>query len=335
MPTSKAEDFKVLKQVARPDIVLALAWKPHTSQIYCGSSDFSVYELDLEQAKPEPKELVRHQSYVTGLALAGRMLVSGGYDGRLIWWDVDSRSQIRDVAAHSKWVRRVATTPDDKIVASVADDMVCRLWEVSTGRLIRELRGHAERTPTHFSSMLYAVAISPDGQRIATGDKVGHIVIWDRDSGRSLATLEAPDLYTWDPVQRHHSIGGIRSLAFSPDGRFLAAGGSSRIGNIDHLDALARVEIFDWQQGERTHLFTSDKHKGLVNRLCFHPRGDWLLAGGGGDKDGFFLFCDLAGKKLLVQEKAPMAVHDLALGENAETIYAVGHRKVAVLGVKH
>ncbi len=93
--------------------------------------------------------------------------------------------------------------------------------------------------------MLYAVAISSDGRRLATGDKVGHIVIWDLESGRSLATLEAPELYTWDPVQRRHSIGGIRSLAFSPDGKTLAAGGSGKISNIDHLDGKALVEIFD------------------------------------------------------------------------------------------
>ncbi len=195
MPKANPENFKVVKQLARPDIVFAVARKPQTYQIYCGGSDFSVYQLDLDQAKPEPKELGRHDSYVTGLALAGTTLVSGGYDGRLIWWDIDSRSKIRDVAAHSKWVRHVAVTHDGNVFASVADDMVCRLWEVSTGRLIRELRGHAALTPAHFSSMLYAVAISGDGSRIATGDKLGHIVIWDRESGRSVVSLERRALY--------------------------------------------------------------------------------------------------------------------------------------------
>ncbi len=334
MPSAIPENFKVIKQLARPDIVFALARKPHSGRIFCGGSDFSVYDLDLDLARPEPKELGRHESYVTGLALAGNTLVSGGYDGRLFWWDIDSRSMIRDVTAHSKWIRRVAATPGGDIFASVADDMVCRLWEVSTGRMICELRGHAEETPAHFPSMLYALALSADGSHIATGDKLGHIVVWDRESGRSLATLEAPDLYTWDAVQRRHSIGGIRALAFSPDGRYLAAGGSGRISNIDHLDGQARVEVFDWRKGERTHVFVSDKFKGLVHRLCFHPQGDWLLAGGGGDKDGFLMFCELTASKTLAQEKSPMVIHDLALDENADTIYAVGHHKVMVLAIK-
>jgi WD40 repeat protein len=327
------EKLKAVKQLSRPDIVFALARKPRTNQVFCGGSDFSVYELDLDQPKPEPKELGRHDSYITGLALSGATLVSGGYDGRLIWWNVDSHSKIREVPAHSRWIRRVIASPDGSFIASVADDMVCRVWEISSGRLVRELRGHAELTPTHFPSMLFALAISPDGRLLATGDKVGHIVVWDVESGRSLATLEAPELYTWDPVQRLHSIGGIRSLAFSPDGKTLAAGGSGQISNIDHLDGKALVEVFDWQTGARAHTFASDKFKGLVQHLSFHPKGDWLLAAGGGDKDGFLMFYNVAAKKSLAQEKAPMVIHDLTLNEASDKIYAVGHRKIVVFSM--
>jgi WD40 repeat protein len=221
----------------------------------------------------------------------------------------------------------VAATRDGQTVASVADDMVCRLWDAGSGKLLRELRGHQEQTPHHFPSMLYACAFSPDDRHLATADKVGHIVVWEAASGKPVATLEAPGMYTWDPVQRIHSIGGIRSLAFSPDGRQLAAGGIGRIGNIDHLDGPVRVEVFDWQKGERTHELPSGGYKGLVERLAFHPRGDWLL-GAGGANDGFVLFFDLKAKKILRQEKVAMHVHDVALAEEAETIYLAGTGKL-------
>jgi WD40 repeat protein len=211
--------------------------------------------------------------------------------------------------------------------------MVCRLWDIASGRLIHELRGHAELTPTHFPSMLFALAVSRDGRLLATGDKVGHIIVWDVDSGQSLATLEAPELYTWDAVQRRHSIGGIRSLTFSPDGNLLAAGGSGKISNIDHLDGKATVEIFDWRKGERTHRFASDKFKGLVERLEYHPSGEWLLAGGGTDKDGFLMFFDVAAKKTLAQEKTPMYLHDLAMNETGDSIYTAGHKRVVLFSM--
>ena len=121
--------------------------------------------------------------------------------------------------------------------------------------------------------MLFACAISPDGRRLATGDKVGHVVVWDLETRPKLASdARGARLYTWDPVQRRHSIGGIRSLAFSADGTLLAVGGIGKIGNIDHLDGKARVEVFDWQKGERVHTFISDKFKGLVEYLAFSPR---------------------------------------------------------------
>ena len=157
----------------------------------------------------------------------------------------------------------MAATPDGSVVASVADDMVCRLWDVASGRMIHELRGHDELTPTPLpldALRLRDLARRPACWRPATRSATS-------TSGTSnpvekLAALEAPVLYTWDPVQRRHSIGGIRSLAFSPDGTRLAVGGIGKIGNIDHLDGKARVEVFDWRKGERTHEFAERQIQG-------------------------------------------------------------------------
>ena len=326
-----AEKVKVVKQVPRPEIVFAAARKPRTGLVFFGGSDFKVHAIDLDRERPEAKELGGHESYVTGLALAGSNLVSGGYDGRLIWWDVESGSRIRAIDAHRKWIRGVKATPDGKVVASVADDMVCRLWDAATGQLLDELRGHAEQTPHHFSSMLFACAISPDGALVATGDKVGHVNVWATECGALLGTVEAPLFYTWDPVQRRHSIGGIRALAFSPDGSRLAVGGIGQIGNIDHLDSKPRVEVFDWRQGRRLGE-AQGEGRGMVERLEFHPRGDWLL-GAGGYTDGFLLFCDAGGERALAQAKVPMYVHDFVLDEAGHRAYAVGHHKVALLQI--
>jgi WD40 repeat protein len=324
--------MKAIKDIPINGIAFALVRVPSSNRLLFGSSDFQVYDLDLAADKSGPKVLGAHQSYVTGLALAGTLAISGGYDGRLIWWDIETRKQIRAVEAHTKWIRKVALSPDGKMVASVGDDMVCRLWNVADGKMLYELRGHHERTPHHFPSMLFVCTFAPDGQSLATADKVGHIVVWDTASGKPIKTLEAPGMYTWDPVQRKHSIGGIRALAFSPDGKYLAAGGISKIGNVDHLDGKARIEVFDWQKGEKAHEHIDDKFKGLVEHLVFHPKGDWVL-GGGGANDGFFLFFDLKTKKALRQEKAAMHIHAFALDEKAETIYAAGYGKIQKLEV--
>jgi len=324
--------LKITKQIQRPGILFSIAHQPATTRVFTGASDFKVHDFDVMVDNPEPVEYVGHESYVTGVVLAGKYLVSGGYDGRLIWWNTETGEQVRAIQAHDKWIRAVQVTPDGRWVVSVADDMVGRVWNVENGTRLRELKGHAVRTPHHFPSMLYACTISADGRYAATGDRVGHNVIWDLHNGEQLSVIETPVMYTWDPKQRIHSIGGVRSLAFSVDAKLLAVGGIGTIGNIDHLDAFGRIEIFDWQKGERVFELVVDTRKGLVERMAFDPAGKWLVAAGGAH-DGFIAFFDLADGKIIKHEKAPMHVHDFVLNSTADTIYAVGHGQLVVWSV--
>src|SRR4051812_38598473 len=273
MKAPSPDTLKLHKDYSRPVVTFAVARADGSDTAYLGCSDFKVYQADFAAAKFEPKELYGHESYVTGVALADKTLVSGGYDGKLTWFDTEGGKVVRTHEAHSKWIRKVIASPDGKLVASVADDMVCRLWDAATGKVAHELRGHKEKTPNDFGSMLYAVAFSADGALLATGDKVGHVVVWDVTTGKEVGACEAPVMYTWDKVQRNHSIGGIRSLAFSPDGKALAVGGMGEGGNIDPLEGEGRVGGVDWETGKQTAGFPRGKFAGGVNRAPRAPGG--------------------------------------------------------------
>jgi WD40 repeat protein len=329
MKAPSPDTLKLAKDYSRQTIAFAVARANGSDTAYLGSSDFKVSVADFSAAKFEPKDLYEHESYVTGVALAGTTLVSGSYDGKLTWFDTKAGKVIRTHDAHTKWIRKVIASPDGTLIVSIGDDMVCRVWNAETGKPVHELKGHKEKTPNDFGSMLYAVTFSADGKFLATGDKVGHVVVWDVKTGKELGTCEAPVMYTWDKVQRNHSIGGIRSLAFSPDGKSLAVGGMGKVGNIDHLEGKARVEVFDWKTGKQSAEFPGDKFSGLVNRLAWAPDGSWLV-GAGGAGEGFLLFYDVANKKTLRQEKVVMHVHDFAINDAADQITCVGHNKIAV-----
>ena len=94
-----------------------------------------------------------------------------------------------------------------------------------------------------------------------------------RPASRS-ASVEAPVMYTWDPVaaaaldRRHPRRWPSRRTA-----RRWPSAGSGKIGNIDHLEANARIELFDWAAQKRLTEYAADKSKGLVNRLRFAPDG--------------------------------------------------------------
>ncbi len=335
MAQSDPTQLKKLREIGRPDILFSVVLIPNSQRLILASSDFQIHEIDTAEDKPQSLtyEGDGHQSYVTSLVTTAGGLVSASYDGHLIWWNPEDRKLVRKVEAHSRWVRKLAVSPDGNTIASVADDMVCKLWDAKSGKEIRRFTDHKPMTPNHYPSMLFAAAFSPDGKLLATGDKVGHTAIWDTASGEKVGEVETPVLYTWDPRARRHSIGGIRSLAFSPDSKHLAIGGIGKIGNIDHLGGPSRLEIFDWQAQKAVHQIEDGKLKGLNEQLIYHPKGDWLLAVGG-DNGGFITFHDPKTGKTINQEKSPMHVHSAVFTDDLTTLYTVGHNKVAIWELK-
>jgi WD40 repeat protein len=322
--------FKAIKEIGTNAICLGITRVPDSERVIVATNEGRLYEYDFAAGQPQaiPFGEGHASSYVTSVAWTPAGVVSGGYDGKLIWWDPDTRQAARIVdEAHAKWIRRVAASPAGDLVASVADDMQIKLWEASTGRLREAFTDHQPITPHHYPSMLYAVAFSPDGKRLATGDKVGHVAVWDVDTAAKVLTVESPGMYTWDPRQRRHSIGGIRSLAFSHDGKWLAVGGIGLIENVDHLGGPARVEVFELASGKPLPELSDNKHKGLVTQMRFTPNDRWLVTAGG-DHAGFVTIYDTATWKIAAQDKAHQHIHDFTANPAVDRLYTAHHGRV-------
>jgi len=97
------------------------------------------------------------------------------------------------------------------------------LWRLSRGSAVRVLRGHARE--------VCAVACSPDATLAATGSADGTLLLWDIQSGAEVATLLKG--ISW----------GIYCLAFSPDGKRLAAAGANlTLWNVSTREIEVRVD---------------------------------------------------------------------------------------------
>ncbi len=320
------------RTVRLPSMTFCLARHPETSRFFCGGADFGLHHFDPQVEKPETKPLsdARHTSYVSGLVNSAGTLISAGYDKTLIWWNAETGEQLRQIpSAHERWIRALAVSPDGTRLASVGDDMKTRLWDATSGTCLLALDGYEPLTPHGFPSMLYTVVFSADGSRIATGNKTGRVLIRDAGTGEIQQTIEAPVMYTWDPRARRHSIGGIRSLAFSPDGSLIAVGGMGQVGNIDHLEGKSRLEVFRVATGERVHEIEDSKYKGLVEKLQFSPDQKWLVAAGG-DHGGFVSVWSMETGKLLAQEKVGSHLHDFEMLSDRRLV-TVGHEQAALI----
>lgn len=267
----------------------ALGYDAPDDRLYAGGSDAAISTLQPNADKPELRRAwAHHENYVSCLRLLPDLLVSGGYDRRLIWTETASGERVRAIEAHEAWIRDLDVFPDKQRLVTVGDDMRVKIWDAE-GQLLHSLEGHATRTPQGYTTALYAVAVSPDGSAVASGDRIGEVRLWDSEKGTLLRTLQAPSFYTYDAEKRVRSIGGIRSVRFSPCGELLAIAGIGQVTNVDGFVGPMRIEVWNWRSGE---LVTAgeDKHKAVLNDVAFAPDGSWLVAGGGGDSGGILAF---------------------------------------------
>lgn len=332
--------LKVKASYKHPGTFYALALAPDGKRLFAGSDDYGIHVFDLAAEKKDPvARWAGHDNYVSALVCLRRgdrpLVVSGSYDRKLAWWDAAAGKPLRTLEAHAGWVRDLAATPDGNRLVSVGDDMRVKVWETDTGKPLLSLEGHAPQTPQGHVSALYAVAVSPDGKFLASGDRAGEVRVWEADAGRLAQRFEVPVLYTYDGRQRKRSIGGIRALAFAPDGNHLAVGGIGQVGNVDGLAGPAHVEVWDWRKPARRLAAGAQGHKALINSLLFHPDG-WLVAGGGGSDGGLLAFwkTDFAGQKEPIshRHKTDGHVHRVGLSASGTEVYAAGYRKLEVWG---
>ncbi|HEY9830319.1 MAG TPA: serine/threonine-protein kinase [Stenomitos sp.] len=102
-------------------------------------------------------------------------------------------------------------------------------------------------------SPVNSVAISPEGQFLASGNPDKTIQLWD------LATTEVISTLTGH-------LQGIKSVAFSPDGTILATGSDDQT-----------VKLWNVSQGEE--IYTLSGHSHAVKSVAFSPDGQMLASG--------------------------------------------------------
>ena len=177
----------------------------------------------------------------------GRLLACRGGDKSIKLWNL-GLNEARVFRADSTDWFPLATSPDKKTIATFRNKSPV-LWDAATGE-VRELGRHL--------SWCQAIAFSPNGNMLASGDQEGHIKLWDTHDQRLICPLEG---------HKGTGVVGVCALAFSCDGKMLASSGGKGDVRLWDVDS-QRVQPLDGPQGS-------------VLGLAFSPDGGYLVAGGG------------------------------------------------------
>ncbi|KAG8687657.1 hypothetical protein FRC11_006832 [Ceratobasidium sp. 423] len=286
-----------------------IAFSPDGTRMASGSTDRTVCVWDPHKGTVVLEPFIAHNDNVTSVTFSpdGKHLASSSFDRTIRVWDpVDGELAAGPFEGHIGPIYSISFSPDNTRIISGSPDSTIRIWDPRKGALgDGALQSH--------SDAVSSVAFSPDGQHIASCSFDGTLMVWEvpdnlpvargnplrghTDQVMSLAF--SPDgarvvtgsadctARVWNifeqsssPILFEEHKGVIWSVAFSPDGHFVASAGGSGDNTIRLWDPTDGSPIAE----------PLTSHTDDVNAVAISPDGKTLTSG---SRDTTLLVWDL------------------------------------------
>jgi WD40 repeat protein len=248
--------------------IMSVALSADGKRILTGSSDRTMRLWEVESGQ-ELRVFQGHPQTVWDVAFSpdGKRALSGCSDGFARLWDLDSGKELLALETFKggrAWTvaftangKQAVTGGGNAFETKGATEASLRLWDLTTGKEIRQFQGHAKD--------VRCVAISPDGKQLLSGSFDGTMRLWDLDTGKEIRRFDGPGHF-------------VESVAFTADGkRAICSYGPRILDAVYDEDPRCSLRLWDLSTGKELKQFKG--HTAPVLSLAISGDSQFLVSG--------------------------------------------------------
>ena len=255
--------------------VHSVAVSPDNATIATGGSDRQgwVRLWEAKTGKPIERKFAGHSDTVLSVAFSpdGKKLLTSSYDKTARVWNVKTGELLTTLRGHTWWVWQAAFSNDGKQIVTVSQDGTALVWTDASGDWTAPERIRKSPPFAGHQGAVYTAAFSPDGSLVASGGYDKRVLVWKPSELKPVdftalsRDANAVPASRFTPLDGH--LAAVRSVSFSPDGRFCLSGAHDNT-----------VKAWDVAAGKIVKTFRG--HDSWVRGCRFSPDGEKIVSVG-------------------------------------------------------